>query len=194
MNGISNYHKKDLIILDFDSTIYLNPKNDLSMNIEVNHILPANEFFSQLNTQVELFKAYNFAHHTMFFLLTRRSSRQKRLILSLLRKKGYKIVESYFSNYSYNISRLRTLTSESDFYLKYWSGKVDLINKLRQSNKYNSITVIDHDNVICTMSTRLGFTVIHSQITQNRKQLFIQFTPFYGNIKLDQFGEVLMYG
>ena len=194
MKEINNHHKNDLIVLDFDGAIYLNPNNDLSMNIKMDHILPAHEFFFQLNAQVKLFNAYDFAHHTLFFLLTRRSSRQERLILSLLRKKGFRIKESFFSNYKYNLSRLRTLTNESNFYLKYWSGKVSLINKLRHSNKFNSITVIDHDNVICTMSARLGFNVIHSQITQNRNQLFIQFTPLDGNSNYNRFGEVMMYG
>ncbi len=122
---------------------FYNPTNTYSMNIKVDHILPAKDFFSQLTSQVKLFDPYKFAHHTNFLLLTGRPSNQERLILSLLRKKGFRIGEAYFSNYHFNISSLESLTTESDFLIKYWSAKVNLINKIQKSNKYNSITIIE---------------------------------------------------
>lgn len=37
--------------------------------------------------------------------------------------------------------------NESNFLIKYWTAKVNLINTLHQSNKYNSITIIEDDRV-----------------------------------------------
>ena len=73
---------------------------------------------------------------------------------------------------------MESLITESDFLIKYWSAKVDLINKIQHSKKYNSITIIDNDRIICTMLDELRFTVNRSQIRQFQKQLFIHFTPF----------------
>ncbi|KKK71603.1 hypothetical protein LCGC14_2912250 [marine sediment metagenome] len=194
MIKISNYHKKGLIILGFDNSIFYNPTNTYSMNIKADHILPAKYFFSQLTNQVKLFDPYKFAHHTNFLLLTGRPSNQERLILSLLRKKGFRIGEAFFSNYHFNISRLESLTTESDFLIKYWSAKVELINKIQKSNKYNSITIIESDKVICTMLNELRFTVIQTQITNFQSQLFINFTSFNQNAHIHQLEKVMMYG
>jgi len=191
MNEINN-QKKDLIVLDFDNTLFYNHLQIFSMNIVMDHILPAREFFSQLNAQVDLFNSYNFAHSTRFILLTGRPRRQERLIFSVLRRKGYKINEAFFSNYNSNISHLEALTHESDFLIKYWSAKVDLINKLKHSNKYSSITIIDDDNIICTMLKELKFTVIQSQITCFQNKLFIHFTPLDQNANTHRLKEVMI--
>jgi len=190
----NNSHKKDLIVIDFDDTIYLNLLKNYTINIPTNHILPARKFFSQLQAQVELFSSYKFAHKTEFILLTGRPSRQKRLVLSLLRQKGYTINEAYFSNYNFNFPRLENPVGESDFLIKYWSAKVDLINKIRHSNNYNSITIIDDDIVICTMLKELKFTIIHAQLTSFREELFIKFTPFNQRANLHILEEVMIHG
>lgn len=41
----NNNHKKDLIVLDFDNTIYLNFLKEYTINIAANHILHLPESF-----------------------------------------------------------------------------------------------------------------------------------------------------
>jgi len=188
--------KRNLIILDFDGTMYNNPSNNFTIDINVCNILPANYFFTQFAAQVELFTSYDFAHNTRFILITGRPSRQKDLILLYLRKKGYQIDEAYFSNYDpAQISRLTEIFDESDFLLKYWTGKVNLIARLSRSCKYNSITIIEDSNVICSMLKELNFTVIKAEIQRLDTYLKIAFHPFnqQSNLKLLE-QEVIIHG
>jgi len=111
----SQVNKKDLIILDFDNTIYHNSSQDFSININFNNILSANYFFSELAFQVPLFSAYNLAHSTQFLLLTGRPNRQKAIILELLSMKGYKIDLSVFSTYKYSIPEINSIYRENSF-------------------------------------------------------------------------------
>jgi len=188
--------KKNLIVLDFDNIIYYNPSNNFTIEIDFCNILPANYFFTQLASQVELFASYDFAHNTHFVLITGRPSRQKDLILLYLRKRGYQIDEAYFSNYDpAQISRITEIFDESDFLLKYWTGKVDLITRLSRSRKYNSITIIDDSNVICSMLKELNFTVIRAEIQRLNAYSQIRFHPFnqQSNLKLLE-QEVIIHG
>lgn len=170
--------KKDLIILDFDGTIYHNPRQDFTINIDFNNILPANQFFSELAYQVPLFSAYNFAHNTQFLLLTGRPLRQKEIILELLSMKGYKIDLSVFSTYKYSIPEINSKYRENSFLIEYWAKKVEYINNLHNSNIFNSITIIDDDEVICTMLKNLKYTTIQAEIQHSGLDNHIKFHSF----------------
>ena len=51
--------------------------------------------------------------------------------------------------------------------VKYWNGKIKLINEIKSSNRYKSIVIIDDDKIICSALKKLGFTVYKAQITKN---------------------------
>jgi hypothetical protein len=67
---------------------------------------------------------------------------------------------------------------EISFLIKYWTAKAKLINELRLSNRYKSITVIEDSDIICSMLKILGFTVFKAQITKNNanQSLSIKFS------------------
>ncbi len=71
-----------------------------------------------------------------------------------------------------------TPIDENSFLIKYWTAKAKLINELRLSNRYKSITVIEDSDVICSMVKKLGFTVFKAQITKNKsnQSLSIKFS------------------
>ncbi|TKJ18432.1 MAG: hypothetical protein CEE43_17950 [Promethearchaeota archaeon Loki_b32] len=187
--------KKDLIILDFDSTIYHNPSQDFTININFNNILPANYFFSELAFQVPLFSAINFAHNTKFLLLTGRPLRQKEIILELLSMKGYKIDLSVFSTYKYSIPKINSIYRENSFLIEYWAKKVEYINNLHNSNIFNSITIIDDDDVICTMLKNLKYTTIQAEIQHYGLDNHIKFHPFNQRANLQLLEkEVMIHG
>jgi len=187
--------KKDLIILDFDNTIYHNVNQDFSININFNNILPANQFFSELAFQVSLFSAYNFAHTTQFLLLTGRPLRQKQIILELLSMKGYKIDLSVFSTYKYSIPKINSIYNENSFLIEYWTKKCEYINDMHNSNIFNSITIIDDDDVICTMLKRLHYTIIQAEIQHYGLDNHIKFHPFNQRANLQLLEkEVIIHG
>ena len=191
----SQLNKNDLIILDFDQTIYYNPSNNFTININFNNILPANQFFSELAFQVPLFSAYNFAHNTQFLLLNGRPTRQKAITLELLSMKGYKIDLSVFSTYNYSIPKINSKYRENSFLIDYWTKKVEYIDNLHRSNMFNSITVIDDDEVICTMLKRLNYTIIQAEIQHYGLDTHIKFHPFNQRANLQLLEkEVIIHG
>jgi len=170
-------------------------ESDFTININFNNILPANNFFSELAFQVPLFSAYNFAHNTEFLLLTGRPTRQRAIILELLSMKGYKINQAVFSTYKYSIPEINSKYRENSFLIEYWTGKVEYINDLHNSNIFNSITIIDDDEVICTMSKKLKYTVIQAEFQHYGLDNHIKFHPFNqrANLRLLE-KEVMIHG
>lgn len=113
-----------------------------------------NEFMFQTNEIV--------LNSSEFILISGRNQNQERIITHLLEIKGYRIDQSFF-----NQMDRTTPIDEDSFMIKYWTAKVKLINELKLSNRYASITVIEDDNVICSMLQKLNFTVYKTQITKN---------------------------
>ena len=189
------FSKDNLIVLDFDSTIYHNPSQNFTININLNKVLPARYFFCELAYQVPLFSAYNFAHETQFLLLTGRPVEQREIILKILSMKGYKIDMASFSYYRYSVPEINMIYNENDFLIEYWTQKAEYINNLHRSNKYKSITAIDDDEAICTILKKLDFTVIQAQIQRIGIDLHIKFHPFNQRSNLQLLKkEVMIYG
>ena len=46
--------KKDLILLDFDNTLYYNPQDVFSVEINFNNIIPYVDFFSEFYSQSKI--------------------------------------------------------------------------------------------------------------------------------------------
>jgi len=161
--------KPSLIILDFDGTIFHNPTNDFSFDIPLYHVLDAYTFFNEFMFQTSEIVL----NSSEFILISGRNQNQKEIIAHLLRIKGYRIDQSFF-----NQMDRTTPIDEDSFMIKYWTAKVKLINELKLSNRYTSITVIEDDNVICSMLQKLNFTVYKAQITKNNadQSLTIEFS------------------
>jgi len=159
MKSIRQDHKKeDLIILDFDGTLFYNALNDFSVNIPLDNILGADSFFSEFMYQTDKIVLKN----TEVILITGRHESQKLLILTFLEHKGYNFDQTYFNQMSYNFA-----IDEKSFFITYWTEKVKLINQLRLSNEYKSIVVIDDDEVICSTLQKLNFEVYRVEITRD---------------------------
>lgn len=184
--------KKNVIVLDFDHTIYDNIFQDYSINIRLDSIIHASCFFSQLSEQIELFSRFDFAHSTQFFLISGRSDTQKPVILDMLKLKGYHIDRAYLCNHDmFRKPHAFVDFDENLFRIRYWADKVSLICRLNSSQKYNSITVISSSDVVCTMLKELGFTVIKTEISD----FGIDFTPYnqQSNLHLIE-EEILVHG
>ena len=162
--------KRNLIVIDFDGTIFYNPHQDFSINIPLNHVLDAYTFFNEFMFQTNEIVL----HNSEFILISGRHQDQKEVITHLLEMRGFRIDQSFF-----NQMDRTTPIDENSFMIKYWTAKVKLINELKLSNKYKSITVIEDDAVICSMLKKLGFTVFKAQITKNEanQSLSIKFSP-----------------
>jgi len=150
--------KKDLVILDFDGTLFYNPESDFGFYIPINRVLDAYTFFSEFifQTSKEILEDFE------YILITGRNEAQEGVITHLLEVKGYRIDQSYF-----NQGKRTENIDEKTFMLKYWNGKIKLINEIKSSNRYNSIIIIEDDYVLCSALKKLGFTVFQAQITKN---------------------------
>ena len=151
-------NKINLVILDFDGTIYNNQSKNFTIDIPIEHIIDAKKFFDELRYQTPI----SLTCTTEFILITGRPYSQKEAILYLLGLKGYHFQNSYFNTLDPQLK-----IEPNSFMIKYWEAKVSLINEIAQSGKFNSITVIDDDPIICSMLFTLGFTVYQAQIHPN---------------------------
>ncbi len=169
-NQKQDQEKKDLIVLDFDGTVFLNLKQNFSSNISIEHLMDAYTFFNEFMFQTNEIVLNN----SEFILITGRNQDQRELIIQLLEMKGFRIDQAYFNQ----IERTTTI-DENSFLIKYWTAKAKLINELRLSNRYKSITVIEDSSIICSMLSKLGFTVYKAQITENNanQSLTVKFNP-----------------
>ena len=169
-NQKQDQEKKDLIVLDFDGTILYNPHQDFSINIQLDHVLDAYTFFNEFMFQTNEIVL----HNSEFVLITGRHQNQSEIITHLLKMRGYRIDQCFF-----NQMDRATPIDENSFLIKYWTAKAKLINELRLNDRYKSITVIEDNDIICSMLKKLGFTVFKAQITKNEanQSLSIKFSP-----------------
>jgi len=80
--------------------------------------------------------------------------------------KGYKIDVPVFSYCNHSIPKIISKYRENSFLIEYWIKKVEYINDLHRSNKFDSISIIDDDDeVICTMLKNLQYAVIQAKIS-----------------------------
>jgi len=150
--------KRDLILIDFDKTLFYNSFNNFSLNIPLDDIIDAHTFFSEFMYQTGILVS----KRTKFILVTGRSESAKNLIIPYLQLKGYRFAEHYFNQMS-STSEL----DESTFMIKYWTAKAKLINQLKLSNEYKSVVVIDDDQVICSMLAKINIKVYRAEITKD---------------------------
>jgi hypothetical protein len=157
MKKTSTTNKKALV-LDFDGTLYFNVYEDFSMNIHIGNIFEAEWFFYDMVKQTDNKDLKN----TDIILVTGRPAHQQELVLNLLKQKGYNISHSYFLP---EVSPLHMFhNSESIYYTYYWFWKVRVIEEIRLSDRYSSITVIDDDQVICSILNKLSFPTFQAEI------------------------------
>lgn len=97
----------------------------------------------------------------------------------MLSLKGYKIDMASLSHYTYSIPEMNSQYQENNFLIEYWTAKADYINRLYRSDKFNSITIIDDDEIICAILRKFKFTVIQAEIQQIGIDLHIRFHPFH---------------
>ncbi|TES97187.1 MAG: hypothetical protein E3J90_07195 [Promethearchaeota archaeon] len=150
--------KKDLVIIDFDGTLFFNPENDFVYYTPINHVLDAYTFFSEFMFQTNEKILEDFE----YIIITGRSETQEGVITHLLELKGYRIDQSFF-----NQGKRAKDIDEETFMINYWNGKIKLINEIKLSNRYKSITIIDDDDVLCSALEKLGYTIFKAQITKN---------------------------
>ncbi len=150
--------KIDLIILDFDGTIFYNDKDNFGFNITINRVIEAYTFFNEFMFQTR----ERISENSECILITGRIEAQEGVITHLLELKGYQFDESFF-----NEGEGTKDIDEETFMVKYWNGKIKLINEIKSSKRYKSIVVIDDDSVLCSALDKLGFSVYQAQITKN---------------------------
>lgn len=153
-----DHEKKRLVILDFDGTLFYNPESDFGFYTPINRVLDAYTFFSEFifQTSEEILEEFE------YILITGRNEAQEGIITHLLELKGYRIDQSFF-----NQGKRTEDIDEKTFILKYWNGKLKLINEIKSSNRYKSIIIIEDDDVICSALKKLGYKVFKTQITKN---------------------------
>lgn len=102
---------------------------------------------------------------------------------------------SVFSTYKYSIPEINSIYRENSFLIEYWARKVEYINNLHNSNIFRSITIIDDDEVICTMLKNLQYTTIQAEIQHYGLDNHIKFHPFNqrNNLQLLE-KEVMIHG
>ena len=175
VNEIEKKKKKELIILDFDDTLYINLKRNYTIDINPNNILDARYFFREFVRQIGIFNHRNIC----FMLITGRDREQRNIILHHLRLKGYRIDNAIFINiYNAYFPNSIQYFDDSSFLIYYWYWKAQIINELKISNEYKSITVIDNDDSICTMLKQLDMNIIKANIKSFRNNLHIIFSDF----------------
>lgn len=161
--------KRNLVILDFDGTLFYNPESDFGFYTPINRVLDAYTFFSEFiyQTSEEILEEFE------YILITGRNGAQEEIITHLLEIKGYRIDQSFF-----NQGKREKDIDEKTFMVNYWNGKIKLINEIKSSKRYESITVIDDDKVICTALKKLGFKVFKAKITENsfNQSLVVEFS------------------
>ena len=150
--------KRDLIILDFDGTLFLNPNNNFGFHTPINRVIGAYTFFNEFMFQTN----ERILENSECILITGRIETQEGVITHLLELKGYQFDQSFF-----NEGEGTKDIDEDTFMMKYWNGKIKLINEIRSSKQYKSIVIIDDDDVLCSALNKLGFTVYKAQITKN---------------------------
>lgn len=151
--------KRDLVIIDFDGTLFLNPDNNFGFYMPINRVIDAYTFFNEFMFQTNEMISEN----ADCFLISGRIEAQEGVITHLLELNGYQFDQSFFNQggITNNIDEKKT------FMTKYWNGKIKLINEIKSSNQYKSIVIIDDDNVLCSALKKLGFAVFKAQITKN---------------------------
>jgi hypothetical protein len=155
MNEKDQDHElKHLVILDFDGTIFFNSNHNFSIDIPLGDVIDAHSFFSELTYQTGRFIPKN----AEFILITGRNQFQKHFIIELLKAKGYKIDQAFFSQ-----TQRTEVMDESTFLIEYWTAKAKLINQLSKDNRYESIIVIDDDPIVCLMSERINLEVYQAE-------------------------------
>ena len=150
--------KRDLIILDFDGTLFLNPDNNFGFYTPINRVIEAYSFFNEFMFQTN----ERISENSECILITGRIEAQEGVITHLLELKGYQFDESFF-----NECEATKDIDEETFMTKYWNGKIKLINEIKSSNQYKSIVIIDDDDVLCSALKKLGFAVYKAQITKD---------------------------
>ncbi len=188
------FKKPHLIVLDFDGLIYNNVRGDYSINIDYTKIIEARLFFQELSYQVNIFDPQQFAHATEFILISRRFFRQKEVILTYLRHKGYKFDDTHFCHFDPRINSLsKHLRDERAFLIEYWSAKANLITEISRSEVYKTITVIEGNNTLCSMLYDLNFTVIQAQFPDLTTNILFSRFPYLNhyNSLINTIGEVL---
>ena len=170
-------------MLDFDNTIYYNPRKNYTIDINFDDILHANRFFGEFAYQTQ--RELSLLKSSKIILITGRTYEQKEIILNLLKLNGYNISESYFIN----IQDYENNIDETTFLINYWSQKAQLINQLRIFGKYRSITIIEDDSVICSMLSRLNYDIIQAKLFVLDMGLQILFTrlnsALYNSLSID---------
>ncbi len=168
----ANLKKKDLIVLDFDNTMYHNPSYDLSLDIKPYEMVRAKDFFFELFTQTQIPRVYN----PYFVLITGRKEDQRGAILKSLKQKGYLINRAYFNPTDQSVFlNNKGEIDTNKFLINYWCWKCMIINELWQSGRFSSITVIDDDSVICHMLTNLNITALKTEFIVYCGQLYLLF-------------------
>lgn len=94
ISELKRNNKKELIVLDFDDTIFFNPNDNFTIDINPNNIIDARYFFREFVSQIGVFDHRN----VCFMLITGRDREQKEIILPHLRLKGYRIDNAIFIN------------------------------------------------------------------------------------------------
>ena len=162
--------KRDLVIIDFDGTLFLNPDNNFGFHMPINRVIDAYTFFNEFMFQTN----ERISENAECILITGRIKAQEGVITHLLELKGYQFDESFFNQGGIT----NNIDEKETFMTKYWNGKIKLINEIKSSNLYKSIVIIDDDAVLCSALTKLGFAVFKAQITKNssNQSLTIKFS------------------
>ncbi len=172
VNKVERKTKKELIVLDFDHTIYHNPKHNFSIDIKPHNIIEARYFFGEYVKPIGIFNHRNIC----FMLITGRDREQREIILHHLRLNGYRIDNAIFINiYNAYFPDSIQYFDDNSFLIYYWYWKVQIINELRLSNEYKSISVIDNDDSICTMLKKLDINVVKAKIVPLNSRLKLYF-------------------
>ncbi len=150
---------RDLVILDFDGTLYLNSDKNFGFYMPINRVIDAYTFFNEFMFQTK----ERISENADCFLISGRIESQEGVITHLLELKGYQLDESFFNQGSIT----NNIDEKETFMVKYWSGKLKLINEIRSSNRYKSIVIIDDDSVLCSALQKLGFSVFKTELTKN---------------------------
>ena len=181
VNKVERKRKKELIILEFDDTIFYNPNDNFTIDINPNNIIDARYFFREFISQIGIFDHRN----ACFCLITGRDCSQREALLYHLHLKGYRIDNAIFININnaYFPDSIQYF-DDSSFLIYYWYWKAQIINELRLSNEYKSITVIDNDDSICTMLKELDINVVKAKIVPLNSSLKLYFNSERNSIDL----------
>ena len=176
----ANPSKKDLIVLDFDQTIYYNPNYDLSFSPKLYNVVRAKDFFFELFEQTEIPQVYK----PYFVLITGRQEDQRRMVLHALKQKGYQIDTAYFNPTDQSVFlNNKGEIDPNKFLINYWCWKCMVINELKNSRDFGSIMVLEDDLTICHMLINLNITTLKTEFIIHNNELNIIFKEFNNNKK-----------